>query len=317
MKKTTRIAALLAAAALIFGSLFFSCSDDPEEESSSAVSPTLPASVGDNPITKEIRLSEYADSTEVLVMEADGTAELLYKDKDDADADYETEYVYKYTWNAEKQEIYMNVEKYSEDFEKPMTYNEVLRDFDTLLMQSFEESYENYKNENWFKEDYPNVKSLNDYKQACAAEEGYKSFDEYFAAQKERSLEYLKTIFGAATTFGYKTNGGSMTLTEKFTGVKNLFQNSECYDNSDNDNDLWIGISSGLKYKGFRYDGKINTEKKTIVFTLRKNTGDEKAKSVINASYTEDLTAETVTVTLDDGTAIKCKFRGTTLTQRD
>ncbi|MCM1321596.1 MAG: hypothetical protein NC041_03150 [Bacteroides sp.] len=56
-------------------------------------------------------------------------------------------------------------------------------------------------------------------------------------------------------------------------------------------------------------------KKKTIVFTLEE-AEDETAASVINASYTEDLAAGTITVTVD-GTSFVCEFDSETFTQID
>ncbi|MDE7292001.1 MAG: hypothetical protein K2N58_08145 [Treponemataceae bacterium] len=121
--------------------------------------------------------------------------------------------------------------------------------------------------------------------------------------------EYYKVAFSAQKTYSYKITGGKMTLTEKFTSVKNMYD-SECY----------FSFESGYAYiscthakiceKDDTYDGTLDTDKKTIVFESRED------HSTYEATYTENFAAETVTIKFKDKEFI-CEFEGEKYTQAE
>ncbi|MCM1321597.1 MAG: hypothetical protein NC041_03155 [Bacteroides sp.] len=154
----------------------------------------------------------------------------------------------------------MTVEKIGTADGTLYTYSEAVKNLEKILLAE-EESYynERKKDDADFAANYP---TFEDYKKHLAAEEGYDSFDEYLAEYKEDATGNLKAIFGAATTFGYKTNGGSMTLTEKFTGIENMGRGRCTY--RENNVYIYIYNASQVSYENSSayYYGTANTEKK-------------------------------------------------------
>ncbi|MCM1321468.1 MAG: hypothetical protein NC041_05490 [Bacteroides sp.] len=390
MKKTTRIAALLTAAVLIFGGLFYSCSDpadgtgggtggnlngnsggngsnggngsgsDGNSTDDGAPNPALPASVGENPVTaaaggtasaaREIKLIEDDDigddNPDYLVLKTDGTAEYHNAwSKGD-----EIEYTYKYTWNTQKQEIYMTVEKLQVTPEDTTlyTYSEAIKNLEQILLANEKYEYNAEKKDDAdFAKNYP---TFEDYKKHLVESGGYNSFDEYLAEYKESVTGALNVLFGATITYGYEINGGKMTLAEKFTGIENLETNSyfsHRESETTEDGDVRIGIDiefeiwntnvfynyyyrySAKHYsdagswwstesKSADYDGEINSENKTIAFELNyKNPDSAEFPEKFSASYTEDFAAETVTVIIGGKNYVCELYRKKTFTQTD
>ena len=268
-------------------------------------SPTLPEKVGENPIKKTIRLIREEDNDNdydyyYLELNPDGTALYVYFNSDEE----EPEIKFKYTYNASKEEIYMQVEEvayYSDiiDVEDHsfMNYNESIsqidKDYTVDNLKKFikseyedeedkESSYEDFE-KNWYKE------------------QGFDTLEASLEYQKQIVKARAKAGFGVQITFSYKIDGnGKMTLTEKFTGVKNLLV-SECGNvNYDSPNAIMFSIYSGwaqLSYddKGeYEYEwftGVPDTDEKTIFF--RKY---DDGSSTVNANYTENISEETVTI---------------------
>ena len=105
-----------------------------------------------------------------------------------------------------------------------------------------------------------------------------------------------------------------MTLTEKFTGTKNLWHSRCIYDN----NNIYLRISNdyasfSYSYNRYYYSESFDTDNKEIVFYNEDDKSDK-----ITATYKEDLENETVTVTINDERyrgSYKCKFEGASYTQ--
>lgn len=317
-----------ALALLAFSLIAASCSNDSDSNaptnpsnpnnpgdnnsSGSAPNPTLPSSVGDNPIKKETKLCycTYNDNTdgkpsiwedEFLVMKNDGTAE--YHNSGDL------EYVFKYTWDTSKNGVYMKVEKIPYDDGTLLNYDESVSQINkdstvTKVRENLQKEFESWQTQRH--QDY-GAKTYEDYEAALLKDYGCKSFEEYVKLIKEYSLKYLNSIFGAKVTYGYELNGdGKMTLTEKFTGVKNLLR-SECYYGGD-------GIKVYIDPERVLIDKRVNGNPyeewygefgtgKTIKFE------EEDSKEKKDGSYTEDIDKGTVTVHFD-GKDYPCEFRG-------
>ncbi len=275
--------------------------------------------MGKNPITKTIRLVNDRKSRYSLKLRTDGTADYIYEDEDE----YEIEKKLKYTWDEETNTIRMKLEKmafYEEDEQELLTYDESLskiKEECTVenMRQSFKNSYNKKKDKDWFKDDYPDCNSYEDYETAFLKEIGYKSFDDYVKYYKQQSENYCKAQFGAQVTYSYKSTNDEMTLTEKFTGVKNLL-NSECefYDGS-NGSEAYIDSYSAYicideNDVSYAYYGIPDTDKETIDFEKKKRS-DKNYETVgnVNGSYTEDISGKTVTINCD-GEKYVCEFEG-------
>lgn len=306
-----------ALALLAFSLIAASCSNDSDSDGGSP-SPTLPATVGDNPIKAETKLGSfhtgnsstgkeiYISNDIFLVMKTNGTAE--YHDYGDL------EYVFKYTWDATKQEIYMVVEKTPYDDGTLLNYNQLLS---KLTIDEFRESekrhYEERKKEDeYFEEDYPGCDTYEKYLDFLIKKSNCNDINELFELSKEESLKYLNTIFGAKLTYGYDFDeDGKMVLTEKFTGMKNLlFYSSFKYDAGGTR--VYIDIDKEdveIYLNGVQWYGEFSTGN-NIVF--EKEDSEEKK----TGSYSEDIANETVTVTFD-GKKYPCEFRGTNFIEVD
>ena len=239
-------------------------------------------------------------------MKNDGTAE--YHNYDDL------EYVFKYTWDTSKNEVYMKVESILYDDGTLLNYNRLLSKL-TIdeLKKNLEDSYKKNKDEDWFEEDYPGCKNYDDYEKFIIEESGCTNLEEFFKLEREYYLKYLNSIFGAKVTYGYELNGdGKMTLTEKFTGVKNLVLYVSFYYKDTDGTSVEIEPDKEKVYiylNGVRWYGEFGTGK-TIKFE------EEDSKEKKDGSYTEDIDKGTVTVHFD-GKDYPCKFRGRNFIQVD
>ena len=293
--------------------MFASCADNSDTDDENP-SPALPANVGENPITKTIKLKKSDSDSRYLELNADGTARAIYVDDDEESKDKETiNCAYKYSYDNEKKTVTMIVEKsvyytlFGEEKVQLLTYDEICSELNKdctveKMKQDFKKQYEKYKNDEWFKEDYPDCDTYEKYEKAILKESGFDSFAALAEYQKQFAKNEFKAYFSAQITYAYKIDNGKMTLTEKFTGVKNLFT-SECR-LSDNSHaeiySTWASIYENDVYYG---GGTPNTDKKTII--IESSEDGEK----VEATYTEDIAAETVTIKFK-GKEYVYKFEG-------
>ncbi|MBD5441825.1 MAG: hypothetical protein HDR34_00205 [Treponema sp.] len=308
---------VLAFSAILALSLTFaSCADnsDPDDENPS---PALPANVGENPIKETIKLKEGPYESSYLELRADRTAQYIHVDDDEESKDKKTiRYTYKYSYNNEKKTVTMIVEKvyygsfYIKEEGQLLTYSEICskidKEFTVENIRQYEKKY--YEEEHkWIEEYYPGCDTYEEYEEALIKKAGFASFDAYTEYNKQYLKNEYKAYFSAKITYAYESEGGKMTLTEKFTGVKNLF-NSEC-GFSDKSNYARIGCySASIDYYNdssvtYYYGNTVDTDKKTISFESRED-GEK-----VNATYTEDIEAETVTIKFKDKDYV-CKFEG-------
>lgn len=287
--------------------MFASCANnsDSNDKNPENPSPSLPENVGENPIQNKITLkhSDYA----TLVMKTDDTAE--YYD------DGELEYVFKYTWNTTKKEIYMALEKmaYWNMGGEPqlLTYGQTLskinEDYTVEKMRKYnQEYYEERKDEEWFEEDYPNCDTYEKFEKAFIDDMGCSSFEDFVKSCKKDDEISLKATFGALITFSYEVNeNDKITLTEKFTGVKNFLLYETCrYDKDGTIVDIedGKGVSIRREVNGKReyWDGEFGAGN-----NIEFENYDSEDKKI--GSYTENVAEETVTVSFD-GKDYDCKF---------
>lgn len=283
--------------------------------------------MGENPIKETIRLKRDNYSYYFLELNTDGTAFYIDVDYDDDDTSNVKEtirYKYKYSYDTENKTITMILEKYYyrgffiEEKGQLLTYGELCSKIDEgitveNLKQSYREYYKESKDDKDFKEEYPDCNSYEDFEKEVVKELkeiGFDSFDAYIKSLKQDQKNYLKTMFGAKITYAYEIKDNKMTLTEKFTGVKNLinsecrFYNELCYGDID-----CYRASIEFREDDSRYRGDVNTDKKTINFVSRDNRED-----VINATYEENIAKETVTIKFK-GKEYVCKFEADKYTQ--
>ena len=287
--------------------MFASCANnsDSNDKNPENPSPSLPENVGENPIQNKITLkhSDYA----TLVMKTDDTAE--YYD------DGELEYVFKYTWNTTKKEIYMALEKmaYWNMGGEPqlLTYGQTLskinEDYTVEKMRKYnQEYYEERKDEEWFEEDYPNCDTYEKFEKAFIDDMGCSSFEDFVKSCKKDNEISLKATFGVLITFSYEVNeNDKITLTEKFTGVKNFLLYETCrYDKDGTIVNIedGKGVSIGREVNGKReyWDGEFGAGN-----NIEFENYDSEDKKI--GSYTENVAEETVTVSFD-GKDYDCKF---------
>ncbi len=243
---------------LAFSLITTSCSNN-SDSSTDSPSPTLPTSVGKNPVleilggnteTNEIKLGE-GDGTNssprtYLILKADGTAELYYDGGDIF------EQAYKYTWDSKKQEIYIKVEKDRlDDPSTPRTYDELLSKIST--------------------DDIDELESAN-------------------------LLKYWNALFKATITYKYEIKDKKMMLTEKFTGVKNLIKSQCSYSNEGEIRLVEIDCSGVTFYKT---SSEKSIEGEELYGTFGKGNSIEFEEEKKTGSYTEDIAKEKVTVTFD------------------
>lgn len=280
-------------------------------------SSTLPESVGENPIKETVKLMLEDNDRTYLELNVDGTARYFRIHNDEE----ETEAQFAYTYNANEKKISMKVERYAywgEFFNKEegqlLTYNECLSKLNEeytveKVREYLRELYEDEKYEENFKENFPNCNSYEEFELENMKKAGFNSFADYVETVKQNYESIYKVAFAAQTTFAYEIEDGGITLTEKFTGVKNMFIESGChFESSDS---LYGGVYNYLAYfyeDDVYYAGIPNTEKKTISFVPEG--GGEK----INAIYIEDIAQEKVTITFN-GKKYICEFYGRTFTQ--
>ena len=256
--------------------------------------------MGENPIEKTIKLLQEDSRGYYLELRTDGTA--LYVDDDQEHGDGPI-YEFKYTYDADAKKIYMRLEKVAYYSDELLTYDESLALIDeensvAALKEWLKESYDD-----WGKEEFD---SYEDFERNRYEEKGFDSLAAYAAYYKQSDTDSLKAAFGAQVTYSYKIDGGKMTLTENFTGVKNLLD-SECeYDDSSSGTwcTIWSGRASFEEYNDVDwvyYHGTPDTGK--IVFRNNKD------GSIVNSTYTENLSAETVTINFNDKEYV-CKFKG-------
>ena len=313
MKKFTTIAyggGVVALSIILALSLTFASCNNNSNSDDESPSPSLPANVGENPIEKTIKLMQEHSSDSYLELRTDGTA--LYGGKEG------TKYKFKYTYDADAKKIYMRLEKLAfSDIDGLLNYDENL-----ALM---DEVYSVAALKEWIKEEYDDwgkekSDSYEDFEKDWYEEEGFGSLAAYAEYYKQLEKNSIKAAFGAQVTYSYKIDGGKMTLTENFTGVKNLLD-SECeYDDSSNgtwcDIRIWSGRATFYEYEynyvewdyvewGY-YSGIPDTGK--IVFRNNKD------GSIVNSTYTENISAETVTINFNDKDYV-CKFEGRNFTQ--
>lgn len=318
---------VLALSSILALSLMFaSCANnsDSDDNGLGNPSPSLPANVGTNPIKNEIKLNhnDYA----YFVMKTDGTAE--YYDDD------ELEYVFKYTWDTTKKEIYMALEKnaYWNMGEKSqlLTYDQILskikEDYTAENMRNYNRTYyEEIKGKDWFKDEYPDCDTYEKFEKAFIEDRGCSSFEDFVKSCKKDDEINLKATFGALITFSYEVNeNDKITLTEKFTGVKNLFDSRCEYGNYNDGKDIeariycsYANISEYDSKNRFEeyYYGYPNADKRTIDFEKVKDTWTEDWKHErvslgnVKATYTEDISGKTVTIKCE-GKEYVCEFKG-------
>ena len=267
-------------------------------------SPTLPEKVGENPIKKTIRLIREEDNDNdydyyYLELNPDGTALYVYAEDDEPD---EPLYKFTYTYNASKEEIYMQVEE--------VAYYSYIIDVEDLSFMNYKEcisqidkdyTVDNLKKliKSEYEDEEDKESSYEDFEKNWYKEQGFDSLEALLEYQKQIVKASAKAGFGVQITFSYKIDGnGKMTFTEKFTGVKNLLV-SECGNvNYDSPSTIMFSIYSSLAQLSYDdkgeyewFTGVPDTDKQTIFF--RKY---DDGSSTINASYTENISEETVTI---------------------
>ena len=267
--------------------------------------------MGENPIKETIKLISR-DEYRYLELKADGSALYIY---DDGRYKY-TEDKFQYTYDTDTEMIYMRVEKSAywnivgeEEEYQLLTYDELVakinEDFTVgKLRQSAKKEYEENKDEKWFKEDNPDCDTYEKYEAALLKEVGFNSLDDYVKDMKRGVENQYKAEFGAQITYSYEIKDGKITLTPKFTGVKNLLM-SGCY-GRDESTRVYIYIFNGyasIRGNDYEDEGTLDTDNKTITFK------SEKGNSTYKATYTENLAAETVTINCE-GKEYVCEFEG-------
>lgn len=297
---------LVLSAILALSLMFASCSNssDSDDENFENPSPSLPENVGENPVKETIKLKHNDYAT--LEMKADGTAD--YYDDD------ELEYVFKYTWNTTKQEIYMAVGKkacWSMDGKSELLTYEQMRskineDYTVEKMRQYDKTeYEKYKEEDRFKKKYPGCNTYEEWENAFLKEYGYGSYDDYVKSCKQEEELSLKATFGALITFSYKITNGKITLTEKFTGVKNFLLYETCRYNEGEttvtiESSKEVSIKKEVDGKPEYWNGEFGAGN-SIEFEK------EDSESKKTGSYTENIDEQTVTINFDGRTYV-CKF---------
>ena len=264
--------------------------------------------MGENPITKTIKLKSSDSSHDFLELNADGTARAIYVDDDEEDNLEEISAIYNYSYDANKETITMILKKQGyydsmEDKAQLLTYSEICSKLnEEYTVEKMREMYKYEYDENNYKEKYPEWDTYEKYEDATVKESGFDSFAALAEYQKQFAKNEFKAYFSAQITYAYKIDNGKMTLTEKFTGVKNLFT-SECR-LSDNSHaeiySTWASIYENDVYYG---GGTPNTDKKTII--IESSEDGEK----VEATYTEDIAEETVTIKFK-GKEYVYKFEG-------
>lgn len=297
---------------------FTSCADNSDTDDENP-SPALPANVGENPIKETIKLKRDTYSSYFLELNADGTARAIYVDDDDKSDEEEIRSIYKYSYDNKKETITMVLEKeyyrgfFVEEKIQLLTYSGLCSKIDEkitvkVLREYEKEYYEKNKDDRYFKEDYPDCETYDKYEATILEKGGFASFDAYTEYNKQYLKNEYKANFSAKITYAYESEGDKMTLTEKFTGVKNL-SNSRCRF-SDGSDRAYIGCCyASIDYYNdssvtYYYGNTVDTNNKTVKFVSE---GDR--KDVITATYTEDIEAETVTIKFKDKDYV-CKFEG-------
>ena len=292
---------------------FASCADSTDTDDENP-SPALPANVGENPIKETIKLKSE-ESSYCLELKTNGSALYVYDDKDE-----EISHKFKYTYDAVAKKIYMRVEKAAyyndwnneEEWYQLLSYDEIRskinKDFTTeKIRQVLKDSYEREKDDEYYKDYYANYNSYDDYENELVKEAGVGSFDAYVKRVKQEYENECKATFGAQITYAYDTKDGKMTLTEKFTGVKNSLD-SECYFSFESGYAYISCTHAKITENDDRYYGTIDTDKKTILF----ESGED--RSTYESTYTENINAGTVTINFK-GKEYVCEFDGAKYTQ--
>lgn len=305
-------------------------SEKPNDNQNQDNSENSNENAGENPIKKTISLKSEGSSN-YLELKADGTALFGYNSNNVE----RTQIEFRYAYDEDAKTIRMKVEKFyypveneNENENEPLlTYDEMLSKFDKYYTvekskQTLKKSYEELKTS--FKENfenyYPNCETYEDYEKFILKVAGFENFADYVEFAKTNVKNQVKAIFSAQTTFDYKIQDGKMTLTEKFTGVKNLL-NSSCAFN-DNDDRVYISVAgsmislingeNNLYYSGILLD----TDKKKITLQGRDPTKPEEEYKKEEATYVENLSENTVTVTFK-GKEYVCAFKGQNFVEKE
>ena len=275
--------------------------------------------MGENPIEKTIKLLQEHSSDSYLELRTDGTALYTYDDDDGP------KYKFKYTYDADAKKIYMRLEKLA------FSYIDGLLNYDENLAL-MDEVYSVAALKEWIKEEYDDwgkekSDSYEDFEKDWYEEEGFDSLAAYAEYYKQLEKNSIKAAFGAQITYSYKIDGGKMTLTEKFTGVKNLFNSSCEYSSNKIKCYIYSDCANLEEYNDGEwkiYEGTLNIDKKTIAFilvgahsasaeagTYNKSVASksEEYGTTVNTTYTENLSAETVTINFKDKDYV-CEFEG-------
>lgn len=275
--------------------------------------------MGENPIKETIKLKRDTYSSYFLELNTDGTARAIYVDDDDKSDEEEIRSIYKYSYDNKKETITMVLEKeyyrgfFVEEKIQLLTYGELCSKIDEKItvkaLREYEkEYYEKNKDDRYFKEDYPDCDTYQKYEEALVKDSGFDSLSDLVKYQKQDVKDYYKVRFSAKITYAYESEGDKMTLTEKFTGVKNL-SNSICRFSEGSDRAYIDCCYASIDYYNdssvtYYYGNTVDTNNKTVTFVSE---GDR--KDVITATYTEDIEAETVTIKFKDKDYV-CKFEG-------
>ena len=276
--------------------------------------------MGENPIKETIKLKRDTYSSYFLELNTDGTARAIRVDDDDEGNVTETvRSKYKYSYDGKNKTITMILEKnyyrgfFVEKEGQLLTYSELCSKIDEKItvkaLREYEkEYYEKNKDDRYFKEDYPDCETYDKYEATILEKGGFVSFDAYTEYNKQYLKNEYKAYFSAKITYAYENEGGKMTLTEKFTGVKNL-SNSICRFSEGSDRAYIDCCYASIDYYNdssvtYYYGNTVDTNNKTVKFVSE---GDR--KDVITATYTEDIEAETVTINFK-GKDYVCKFEG-------
>ena len=294
-----------------------SCADNSDTDEENPT-PALPANVGENPITKTIKLKRDTYSSYFLELNTDGTACAIYVDDDEESRVEEIEIrsTYKYSYDNEKETITMVLEKnyyrgfFVEEEGQLLTYGDLYAKVDKditveKLRQYNRKYYKENKDDKDFKEDYPDCNSYEDFEKAIVKElkeMGFDSFDAYVESIKQSQKNELKVIFGAKISYAYELEGAKMILIEKFTGLKNMVK-SECRFDNESSYGYIDYYDASIRLDDDRYFGLVDTDKKIISFESEEN-GEK-----VEAIYTENISDETVTINFK-GKDYVCKFEG-------
>lgn len=268
--------------------------------------------VGENPITETVKLNLVYNEF-YLELNPDGTAFYVNTHSNEE----KTEAEFKYTYDEDKKEIYLKLEKsgylnpFGENSSELITHNEMLSKLNKdcnveNARKYFKELYEYEKDKEYFKEEYPDCNSYEDFEAKIYKDEEFDSFDDYVKYAKQVYEDLYKMNFGAQITYSYEIEDGKITLTEKFTGVKNLL-NSRCEDEARSCR--IYSTAAAIEENDIYYYGIPNIDNKTITFK-----SSEKDNSTYESTYIEEIDRGRVTIKFKDKDYV-CEFEGEVFTQ--